>query len=421
MNGRQWPGRLPFLLLLFSSCWVMAAEPDRLAPKGEAGEVLDRQMEADQKAGQQEESSPVRPTVEIVIQGVEGELLENVKAYLGLYKKRKDARLSQLWIQRLHKRATEEIQRALQPFGYYNAVVEATLTKGSEGKWLATYKITPGPRVKISQVDLKWLGEGAEEPALQKALKAFPLKKGSPLDHQLYEKAKTALLDAADFLGYPDAEPKEARVLVDPEKNQARIVLHIDTGIQYHIAEIRLHQDVLDAGFVERYLVDVQPGDVYSQEKLLKIQSELVETGYFSLVDVNPRLNEAKNGYAPVDVTLHPAKRQMYSFGLGYDTDVGINLNARWAHRRINRRGHKADASLRLSPKESYLLGNYWIPIRDPRTTKLGFSLALESENTDTSERNTLDLEAGYYLLWRDWITVIFTQFKHERFVVGEE
>ena len=400
----------------------MAAEPGPKAPTSEKkGEALNQRAETGQESGQDEKPSRTRPSVEVVIQGVEDELLENVKAYLGLYKKRKDPRLTELWIKRLHKRATEDIQQALQPFGYYNAAVEGTLVKNPDGKWLATYKITPGPQVKISQVDLKWLGEGADEPELQKALEAFPLKKGSVLDHQVYEEAKRALLDAADILGYPDVDPKEAKILVDPKANQARIVLHIDTGIKYHIAEIRLHQDVLDEDFVERYLVDVKPGDVYSQRKLLEIQDSLVEAGYFSLVDVNPRLNEAKDGYAPVDVTLTPAKRQRYSFGLGYDTDVGFNLNARWTHRRINRRGHKADASLRLSLKESYLRGHYWIPIRDPRTTKLGFSVALESENTDTSERDTMDLEAGYYLLWHDWITVLFTQFKYERFVVGGE
>jgi len=63
-------------------------------------------------------------------------------------------------------------------------------------------------------------------------------------------------------------------------------------------------------------------------------------------VDVNPRLNEAKDGRVPVDVTLNPAKRQLYSIGLGYDTDVGFNIIARWVHRRLNRRGHKADAAL---------------------------------------------------------------------------
>ncbi len=366
-------------------------------------------------------AAEARNSVKVDIRGVEDELLDNVEAYLTLYQKRKDPKLSQLWIKRLHKEAVEQIQQALQPFGYYNVKVEASLKQEGEGKWLATYVVTPGPRVKIRKVDVKWTGEGAKEPELVKAAEEFPLRKGDPLVHKTYEDGKTALLEKADSLGYPQVEVKLGRILIDPERNLADIVLHLDTGRKYHIEKIRIHQDVLNQGFVERYLVDVKPGDVYSQEKLLAIQKDLVESGYFSLVDVNPRLNEAKDGRVPVDVTLNPAKRQLYSIGLGYDTDVGFNIIARWMHRRINRRGHKADAALKLSLKESYLRGNYWIPIRDPRTTKLGFTVALETENTNTSERDTLDLEAGYYLIWNDWITKLFTQFKYERFVVGDE
>ena len=425
--GRQW----------FIVIWLLALLPAIAVPAGMDGgaAVVDQtprpstetnagtpQAPDQGSDGEAPQPPPERPAarVKIEISGVEGELLENVQAFLTLYRKREDPRLTDLWVKRLHRKAVEEIQQSLQPFGYYNVKVKGSLDRQPDGEWLASYRITPGPRVKITRVDLKWLGEGADEPVLQAALKKFPLKAGDFLDHKIYEDGKTALMDAADMIGYVDVEPKVARVLVDPKANTASIQLHIDTGALYHIADIRLHQDVLDADFVERYLVDVKPGDVYSQAKLLEIQNSLVEAGYFSLVDVNPRFGEAKAARVPVDVTLTPAKRQTFSIGIGYDTDVGLNLIGRWAHRRLNRRGHKADASMRLSLKENYLRANYWIPIRDPRTTKLGFSVALENENTDTSERNTLDLEAGYYLLWHDWISELFVQFKYEQFVAGD-
>ena len=423
MNGRRWTGWLLSLLLMALAASSVAAQtPESLSAESGASGANEQQA---QKQGKEEaaktSAAVANHSVKVDIQGIEGDLLKNVEAYLTLYQKRKDPKLSQLWIKRLHKQAVKEIQQALQPFGYYNVKVEANLKQEGEGKWLATYVVTPGPQVKIRKVDIQWQGEGAEEPELVKAAKAFPLKKGDALIHKTYEDAKTALLEKADSLGYPQVEVKLGRILIDPERNLADITLHIDTGRKFHIEKIRLHQDVLDPAFVERYLVDVKPGDVYSQAKLLAIQKDLVEAGYFSLVDVNPRLNEAKDGRVPVDVTLNPAKRQLYSIGLGYDTDVGFNIIARWVHRRLNRRGHKADAALKLSIKESYLRGNYWIPIRDPRTTKLGFTVALETENTNTSERDTMDLEVGYYLLWNDWITKLFTQFKYERFVVGDE
>ncbi len=366
-----------------------------------------------------EEAVPGKVQLEVDIQGLEGDMLENAQAYLGLLQKKDDPHLTELWVKHLHHKAVEEIQKSLQSFGYYNVQVEASLEKQADGKWVARYVVNPGPQVTISKVDLQWSGEGAEEPVLQAAAKAFPLKKGDALDHDVYDKAKAHLLELADSLGYPDAEAKVARVVVDPVKNSAVITLHLDTGHKYYISDIRLHQDFLDTGFVQRYLVDVKPGDTYSQANLQEIQKDLVKAGYFSLVDIHPRFNQAKEYKVPVDVNLEPAKRQLYSFGVGYDTDIGLNLSMNWAHRRINRYGHKADARIKLSVVQSLLQANYWIPIRDPRTTKLGFTARAESEILDDSERETFDLEAGYYLLWHEWITELYAELKYEKFTVG--
>lgn len=366
-----------------------------------------------------ETTASVRVTVRI--EGVEGRLLDNVRGYLSLYRERKDPRLTKAWLQRLHRKAVEEIRRALQPFGYYNVGVRSQLQQQEDGGWLASYRIDPGPQVKLVAVDVRLEGEGAKEAQLQQALKHFPLKQGSVLDHDLYEKAKTDLLQQAHDLGYLKARASEARILVDPAVDQARLKLVIDTGQRYLFGPLQVKQDFLDPQFVSRYLVDVHPGDPYVQGKLASLQGGLVDSGYFSLVDINPRLDQVKDRQVPVEVVLEPASRQTYTFGLGYDTDIGVNLNARWVHRRINRRGHKANASLRLSSKESYLRGTYWIPIRDPRTHKIGLSLALEAENTGTSERRTIDMEAGYYLLWHDWTAKLFSQLKHERFLAGSE
>ncbi len=372
------------------------------------------------EAGQTDkEAAPGKVQLEVDIQGIEGDLLANAQAYLGLLQKKDDPHLTELWVKHLHHKAVEEIQKSLQPFGYYNVQVEASLEKQADGKWVARYVVNPGPRVKISKVDLQWSGEGAEEPVLQAAAKAFPLKQGDALDDQVYDKAKGHLLELADSLGYPDAEARVARVRVDPVQNSADITLHLDTGHKYYISDIRLHQDFLDPGFIQRYLVDVKPGDTYSQANLQEIQKDLIKAGYFSLVDIHPRFNQAEEYKVPVDVNLEPAKRQLYSFGVGYDTDIGFNLSMNWAHRRLNKYGHKADARIKLSVVQALLQANYWIPIRDPRTTKLGFSARAEAEILDDSERNTLDLEAGYYLLWHEWITELYTELKYEEFTVG--
>ncbi|WP_456379780.1 autotransporter assembly complex protein TamA [Thiolapillus sp.] len=384
-----------------------------------AGQLQAQAAEEKKPAEKVEESTNVgKVQLEVEISGLEGALLENAKAYLGLLQKKNDPHLTEQWVKHLHEKAGEEIQQALQPFGYYNARVDASL-ESREGKWVAVYVVRPGSQVVISGVDLKWLGEGADEPVLQQAMEDFPLQKGDALDHQTYEKAKAALLELADTLGYPDVEAKTARIVVDPQANRADITLHLNTGHKYYISEIRLHQDFLEPDFVRRYLVDVKPGDTYSQENLLEIQKDLITAGYFSLVDIKPKFREAQEYRVPVDVTLEPVKRQQYSFGIGYDTDIQVNLNMRWKHRRINRFGHKADALVKISLVENLIQANYWVPIRDPRTTKLGFSVRLLNEVLDDAKSDSLTLEAGYYFIWNKWTASLYSELKYEQFTAG--
>lgn len=413
--------RYGFLLFMLFFHGLVQSQPES-EPQGQITQEPDKAVSTPQaEEGGIQAATPGKVQLEIVIQGIEDGLLKNAQAFLGLYQKKDDPHLTELWVRHLHKNAVKEIQQSLQPFGYYNVKVDASLDKQADGKWVARYVVTPGPRVKITDIDLQWAGEGAKEPKLQLAAQDFPLKEGDPLDDEVYEEGKAHLLELADSLGYPDVEAKVARIVVDTVKNQASITLHLDTGHKYYISDIRLHQDFLAPGFVRRYLVDVKPGDTYSQENLLEIQKDLVQAGYFSLVDINPRFSQAEEYSVPVDITLESAKRQLYSFGVGYDTDIGVNLSARWVHRRLNRYGHKADARIKLSIKDVLIQGNYWIPIRDPRTTKLGFSARAEREILDDSERHTLDLEAGYYLIWHEWITKLYTELKYEQFTVGIE
>jgi len=226
---------------------------------------------------------------------------------------------------------------------------------------------------------------------------------GQPLIHASYEQARDKLLERAGLLGYHDVHAAVKQVLVNSGKNTASIKLHLDTGEKYYLGEIQLQQDILQPQFANRYLVDFHSGDPYSQGTLLAIQRSLVESGYFSVVDVRPQFDQALAQQVPVNVRLRPANRQTYAFGIGYNTDVGINGSVRWQHRRLNSQGHRADALMRLSAPELLLRGGYWIPVRDPRYSKIGFTGKLESTENDSSDSVSLELEAGYYHEINDW------------------
>mgnify|MGYP001821333835 FL=1 len=403
-------------VLLLGSLWLVLLS---VAAPLSAASVDPDQEPAETK--QQPAVKQATSRLTVVVSGIEDDLLRNAEAYLEILDKKDQPNLTEAWIEYLHEQASEEIQKSLEPYGYYNVQVKSSLEQDEKGTWIATYAVTPGQQVKITEVDVRWLGAGAAEAELQEMIETFPVKVGDPVLHSTFDSAKSALLEKAVLLGYVDTDAIESKLIVYPLKNTAEIKLHIQTGEKYYVGAINLQQDVINEELAMRYLEGVHSGDPYSQERMLSIQRDFIEAGYFSRVDVQPVFDQVEDYHVPVDVTMEPAPRQNYSFGLGYDTDIGVNLNARWRHRRINKAGHHADAFIKLAQKERRIQASYWVPVRNPKINKIGYTSRYVYEDTNDTKRSTFDLEAGYYFKWREWVTKVFTEFKNERFTAGTE
>ena len=360
-------------------------------------------------------------SVSVELSGLDGKLLKNVRAHLQLLQDSQRGKLSQAAVLYLHERAAADIRAGLAPYGYYNVSVDGSLNETSADNWMAVYRVDAGPVTHITAVDVQISGAGAEQSALQQAVADFPLKKGSTLDQPVYEKARDGLLSEALSLGYANASLVRKQILVDPEDNSAEIHLHLDTGDRYRIGSIAFHQDSIDADLLQRFSKDVVSGDTYTRKNLSTLQQSLISSGYFSSVEVEPRLDEADDDRVPVDVYLAPVKRHKITFGIGVDTDIGPNGTVRWQDRLLNKRGHRSEVFAKLSVRESRLRGAWWIPGKDPRTDRLALVADAQREKTDSRESNTLDLDLIYFFEWKKWEARAILQQKFERFTVGSE
>ena len=142
-------------------------------------------------------------TIFIAVEGVEGEVLENVHNTLSIEQYKDDANLDRGWAWRLHSKAVKEIHAALKPYGYYRPVVEKELLRIEDG-WKATYRIDPGPAIPIGSADVQVMGEAQADPEFVKLLSEQPLISGTPLNHLRYDKLKSSLQKLALERGYFD-------------------------------------------------------------------------------------------------------------------------------------------------------------------------------------------------------------------------
>ncbi|GAB4354413.1 MAG: autotransporter assembly complex family protein [Gammaproteobacteria bacterium] len=335
------------------------------------------------------------------IEGLEGELLENARAYLSIEQSRDLPDLTELRVRALHRRADKEIRQALQPFGFYQPTVEATLSSTGQG-WEALYRVDPGPPLPVTRLDVRILGAGAGDEAFVEARKRLPMAEGRRLVHADYEKAKQRLQRLAAERGYFDATFTVHEIAIDLERYEASIQLHLDTGERYRFGATRFRQQALDEALLRRFL-PYQEGEPFDANALLDLQGALLDSDYFTDVRVAARPEEAVDLRVPVDVELTPVLPHRYSFGVGYGTDTGARASAGWAWRRINPAGHRFESELAVSEIRNSVTAAYSIPIRNPRTDRLVFSAEHAEEETDTSYSRLTTLGAAIERVKRAW------------------
>ena len=359
-------------------------------------------------------------SVEVKITGVSGALLSNVKAYLSIERQKSDPGLTQFELERLHKRAAEEINTALQPFGYYHPKIAASLTS-VDGRWVARYDVDSGVPVRISKVEIQLKGGGVDDPGFQAQIGKFPLSQGEVINQPLYEQGKQNFQRYATDFGYFDFKWKTSEIAVNLDTNSAVITLIADTGQRYEFGEIRIHQHSLHAALVRRFL-PFHTGQPYEAAALLKLQNALLDSNYFKNVDINPRRNETQDHKIPIDITLTPRPRQLYTVGAGYGTDTGPRAKLGWEDRRVNSLGHRFDTEYKASQILDSLTARYIIPIKDPRTDQFAITTSWLHDHPEVSNSETYLFGVSRTVnRGNNWLETIYLNYQTERYSVAGE
>lgn len=283
------------------------------------------------------------PIASLTITGVDKTMEENIRSSLSALPEQAD------WQQ--------EVQLALQPYGYYSSRIEITPTQ---------INIQLGEPIRVAQIHFSLIGIGSQDACLQTLFKRFTLQQGDIFDHTQYERGKKELLTPAIEAGYLNALFTEHRVEVDIEEKTATIFLTLDTGAKYYFGPVTYENTVLNPKFLNRYL-PFEPGDSYSPEKILALQNKFSSSDYFTSVNLKPQIDE-NNSEVPLVIDLQDAKPNQYLLGIGFGTDTGLRGRAGWLRRRVNSLGHQFLAEARLSEIYTKLEADYIIPGKHPET-----------------------------------------------------
>jgi translocation and assembly module TamA len=333
-------------------------------------------------------------TIEVIVEGIEGELKANAEKFLTGKRLAETEALEPRKVRRWFKKGNEEIRSALQPFGYYHPNITSSLDD-SIMPWKLVYQVAAGPETIITTLDIQIAGPGKEEPKLLQAIETFAPKRGATLVHEAYKASKEALFNALFHQGYLDTAFTRSDILVHDSFQSAEIHLHISTGKQYFFGETRVEQDILDPEFVDKY-ISIEPGQPFATQPIIRQKLTLDDSQYFATVEPYPQKEQADaNQRIPIDIKTTPRKPRRYTWGMGYGTDTGPRVNAGVEFRRVNRKGHKVNTAALVSQVKQNANVRYRLPFKDVRSDEIIFSLRSEIDEIDdhTSQRTVFGAE----------------------------
>ena len=357
--------------------------------------------------------------VEVSISGVDNKLEGELLSVVTLNRQRERQHITVARVRSLYRRADQEIKMALRARGYYKPVVQSSLDETEKG-WSAKFDIKTGPPVIITKLQIVLEGEGEADKKLVSAIGKFPLREGDRLIDAIYEFGKVTIENVAAERGYFEATWATHTINVDLKNNSAEIRLQYDTGQRYRFGAISIPETVVERDILEK-MIHFKTGDPYDSTLLISLSQKLKDSDYFNDVSVSPGLDDLAGKQVPIEIKLTPRPKNSYRIGVGFGTDTGPRLVGAWDSRYFNRRGHRIETDLRLSPVLSSMSGSYLIPYFLGRNAELGVTSTLSHEDTDARKSDIFQGGLQHLKKRWGWNETISLTYQYENFNIAQE
>ncbi|MFP4183861.1 MAG: autotransporter assembly complex protein TamA [Halorhodospira sp.] len=357
---------------------------------------------------------PAYARVEVVVEGVEGELADQVRSHVGQPSSEDPAALASF-----RRRAPERAERGLQAVGYYRAAIEVRRERISEDAQRLIIAVEPGDPVTIESLHVLISGEAQEDPAFAAIERRLGIAEGDRLHHGRYESARRTIQNLALDRGYFDGTFITRRVAVDPEAGTAEVTLHYHSGVRYRFGEVSFSESPLEEAFLQR-LIPFEEGDPYTAEQVAAFNRALLDSNYFADVRVRPERDEAEAGTVPIAVTLTARARHEITTGVGYTTDLGPRVRLGWRRPWVNRWGHALNVESEIAEKRQNLSSAYTVPLRNPLRSRLEYRLGVQAQ--DVADIDTEQVSASvqhHHRLDSGWQQVLSLRAERERYRIA--
>ena len=330
-------------------------------------------------------SVPASAEVVYVVNGLDEILKANVLSHVDTVQFGPRARFRPQDHDKVIARAIADSRAALRPFGYYSPDITARIVQQEDASAIVELTIDAGPAIRVSGVDVRVTGPGADERRFQSWLRGWPLPEGAVLNQLLWEEQKQNAIEIANERGYLGAGFSGHSIEIDLDQNAAHLLLVLDTGPRYVMGAVDFGDHGLKPGILE-YIPRFAKGDYYTARLVSRLRTDLWGTGYFD--DVTVREIERPELNPPVvdfDVNVKTETRNRYSGAIGWGDDTGIRIQANYSRHPMSSSGDRLDVGIgyRELDDQFTFRGRYRKPLRDRARQWWDAEVTLRFENLD--------------------------------------
>ena len=205
-------------------------------------------------------------------------------------------------------------------------------------------QVDPGPRARISRVTIEVEGalergaqanEAHANKTLEQLRSRWAMQTGSEFRNPLWTEAKSAALARLRAAGYATAAWNGTGAEIDPERNEVRLFLVVDSGPLFRFGGLVIDGLTVQDESTVLNLAATRPGAPVTETLLLDFQDRLQKSGLFDSISVTLDTDAARADAARIQVRLGEAPLQVYTFGLGFSANTGARASVEHVYRRV--------------------------------------------------------------------------------------
>ena len=324
---------------------------------------------------------------------------------LDLVRWQRDERMTPELLERLVVEAQRAVHEAMAAEGYFSAQVRSAIEHGPAE---ATVRLTvdPGPRTRISAVRMRFQGAIAEEAQNEAQMaavrKSWTLPAGAPFREADWEIAKRDALAKLRSGRYASARIAASEARIDPEQRDAVLDVQFDSGPVFHVGSVRVAGLKRYPAAVVQNLSPLKPGETYDEERLILYQRRLLETGYFSTVQMAVDPDSAHADAAPLLVSVIEAPSQRIDTGVSFSTDARVRLQLDYTNNDVFYSAHRFHTALQADARAQTLDLSLDAP---PQPGGIWNTYTTRLRRTSIQGERTQEAVVGAARNWGQWST----------------